>query len=267
MTTIAKPRWHTYTILGLAVFFLFAPIVYVVIFSFNDSDRLTVWGGFSIRHYLRLPEEERFLDGFWNSLVIAFCASGLAVIIATSAAWALRKRTKFHRLLGFLTTAPLVMPEVIIGISLLLLFILAQQVIGFPSNRGLFTIVLAHATFAVAFVTLVVSARLQAMDPACEEAAADLGASRARVFWQIVLPQLIPALTTGWLLAFVLSFDDLIVASFTTGPGSTTLPMQVFSSVRLGFSPHINALSTLILVFLLIFTGLVIAINRKFRQR
>ncbi|MCH9780896.1 MAG: ABC transporter permease subunit [Alphaproteobacteria bacterium] len=228
------------------------PVLYVIVYSFNASDRLTVWGGFSVRHYLQLPHETRFLESFFNSLLIATLAGLIAVLLGTIAAWYLQRRKRFRLLLGFLTTAPLVMPEVITGVSLLLLFILSEQLLGFPSERGLITIIVSHTTFAVAFVTLVVGARLHAMDRSCEEAAADLGASKSRTIIAVVIPQLIPALVTGWLLAFVLSFDDLIIATFTSGAGTTTLPMQVFSSIRLGFSPHINALSTLLLVAILI---------------
>ena len=235
--------------LGLA--FLYVPMIILVIYSFNASRLVTVWAGFSTRWYLELLQDEQLLNAVWISLKIAFYSASMAVCIGTLAAFVM---TRFRRFRGRTTlssmiTAPLVMPEVITGLSLLLLFVHMAQIIGWPADRGVATIWIAHTTFCSAYVCVVVSARLRELDLSVEEAAMDLGATPFKTFFLITLPMIAPALVAGWLLAFTLSLDDLVIASFVSGPGATTLPMVVFSSVRLGVSPKINALATLIILF------------------
>jgi len=238
-----------YTALALGYAFLYAPIASLVVYSFNASPLVTVWAGFSTRWYGALFANERILDAAWLSLRIAAVTATLAVVLGTLAAVALARLRPFRGRAGLalLVTAPLVMPEVIIGLSMLLLFVALDHAIGWP-QRGSTTIVIAHVTFAMAYVTVVVQAKLADVDPALEEAAMDLGATPIKVFFAVTLPLIAPALLAGWLLAFTLSLDDLVIASFVSGPGATTLPMVVYSSVRLGLSPEINALATLIVV-------------------
>ncbi|GGO74154.1 putrescine ABC transporter permease PotI [Bowmanella pacifica] len=233
--------------LGLA--FLYAPMLILVIYSFNESRLVTVWAGFSTKWYGALLENQKLLDAVANSLKIAFFSATAAVILGTLAAFVLArfKGFKCSTLLRGMITAPLVMPEVITGLSLLLLFVAMAQLVGWPESRGMTTIWLAHTTFCTAYVAVVVGSRLTEMDMSVEEAAQDLGATPLKVFFTITLPMIAPALVSGWLLAFTLSLDDLVIASFVSGPGSTTLPMVVFSSVRLGVSPEINALATIII--------------------
>lgn len=235
------------TVLGFA--FLYAPIVSLVIFSFNRSRLVTVWGGFSTKWYAELLRDPQILDAAWLSLKIAFISATLALILGTMASVALVRfgRIRGRTLLTGMTTAPLVMPEVITGLSLLLLFVAMEATLGWPAGRGLTTIIIAHTTFCLAFVAVVVQSRLSDMDASLEEAARDLGAGPLRVFFDVTLPVIAPALVSGWLLAFTLSLDDLVIASFVSGPGSSTLPMVIFSKVRLGVSPDVNALATIII--------------------
>lgn len=259
-----------YTTLALGYAFLYGPIASLVVYSFNASPLVTVWAGFSTRWYAALVANERILEAAWLSLRIAAVTATLAMVLGTLAAIALARLDRFRGRAGLaaLVTAPLVMPEVIIGLSMLLLFVALDQAIGWP-QRGWTTITIAHVTFAMAYVTVVVQARLADVDPALEEAAMDLGARPVKVFFAVTLPLIAPALVAGWLLAFTLSLDDLVIASFVSGPGATTLPMVVYSSVRLGVSPEINALATLIVVAVTIgitIAGLVIAGGER-RQR
>ncbi|GAA0355469.1 ABC transporter permease subunit [Bowmanella denitrificans] len=242
--------------LGLA--FLYAPMLLLVVYSFNESRLVTVWAGFSTKWYGELLQNQKLLDAVANSLKIAFFSASGAVVLGTLAAFVLArfKGFKGSTLLRGMITAPLVMPEVITGLSLLLLFVAMAQMVGWPQSRGMTTIWLAHTTFCTAYVAVVVGSRLTEMDMSVEEAAQDLGATPVKVFFTITLPMIAPALVSGWLLAFTLSLDDLVIASFVSGPGSTTLPMVVFSSVRLGVSPEINALATIIIA---IVTSLVFA--------
>ena len=235
--------WVTRTALALGLAFLYAPIVVLVAYSFNASALVTVWGGFSTRWYAVLLADGPLLAAAWVSLRVALCASLIATGLGTLAALALERHGRFRgrRLFTGLVYAPMVMPEVMIGLSLLLLFV------GIGLDRGLVTLVVAHATFCTGFVAVVVAARLRGLDRSLEEAAADLGAGPARVLWTITLPQLAPALAAGLLLAFTLSLDDLVIASFVSGPGATTLPMRLYSQVRLGVNPEINAASTLLI--------------------
>jgi len=224
--------------------FLYAPILSLIVYSFNESRLVTVWAGFSVKWYGELFRDQGIIDAAWVSIRIAFFTACASVVLATVAALVMTRFRQFRGklLFGALMTAPLVMPEVITGLSILLLFV------AMGVSRGMTTIWIAHVTFCVAFVTVVVSSRLGELDRSIEEAAMDLGANRVQVFFQITLPIIMPALVSGWLLAFTLSIDDLVVASFASGPSSTTLPMKVFSSVRLGLSPKINALATLLIL-------------------
>lgn len=237
-----------FCLLGFA--FLYAPILSLVIFSFNASQLVTVWGGFSTRWYGELLRDREILGAAWISLQVAVVAATVAVALGTLAAYVLMRFRWFRgrALLNGMSTAPLVMPEVITGLSLLLLFVSMEQLIGWPAGRGMTTIIIAHITFCMAFVAVVVQSRLQGLDLSLEEAAMDLGARPVRVFFDVTIPVIAPALIAGWLLAFTLSLDDLVIASFVTGPGASTLPMVIFSKVRLGVSPEVNALATIIIV-------------------
>ncbi|RUP15626.1 MAG: ABC transporter permease subunit [Methylobacterium sp.] len=234
--------WVTRTALAAGLVFLYAPIVVLIVYSFNASPLVTVWGGFSTRWYGALMSDAPLIAAAWVSLKVAILASLLATILGTLAALVLERQGRFRgrALFTGLVVGPIVMPEVMIGLSLLLMFI------GIGLDRGLLTIVIAHTTFCTGFVAVVVGARLRGLDQSLEEAAADLGATPARVLMTVTLPLLAPALTAGALLAFTLSLDDLVIASFVSGPGSTTLPMRLYSQVRLGVNPEINAASTLL---------------------
>ena len=242
----------------LGFIFLYAPILSLIIFSFNESKLVTVWGGFSTKWYGELFRDPQILGSAWISFQVAFVTATLAVILGTLAAYVLVRFGRFRgrALLTGMSTAPLVMPEVITGLSLLLLFVSMEQLIGWPAGRGKTTIIIAHVTFCMAYVAVVVQSRLAGLDRDLEEAAMDLGARPVRVFFDITIPVIAPALVAGWLLAFTLSLDDLVVASFVTGPGASTLPMVIFSKVRLGVSPDINALATIIIVVVAIAVGL-----------
>lgn len=242
------PVLMTVLIFGYA--FLYGPILSLMVYSFNENRLVTVWSGFSTKWYGELLQNEQILDAAWLSVKIASVNASLAVILGTLAALALVrfKRFRGRSVMQTMVTAPLVMPEVIIGLSLLLLFVAMQKTLGWPEGRGQLTITIAHVTFSLAYVTVVVQSRLFHMDQSLEEAALDLGAKPLKVFFAITLPLIAPALLAGWLLAFTLSMDDLVVASFVSGPGATTLPMVVYSSVRLGVSPQINALATIIVL-------------------
>lgn len=246
----ASARWGNRLVLLLGFAFLYAPILSLVVYSFNESRLVTVWSGFSTKWYGELLGDREILDAAWMSLRLAVFTATAALVLGTLAAMLLTRFRRFtgKTLFGALVTAPLVMPDVIIGLSLLLLFVTLGELIGTPIPRGMLTIWIAQTTFSVAFVSVTVASRLSALDRSLEEAAMDLGATRVRVFFQITLPIVAPALLAGWLLAFTLSLDDLVVASFVAGPSSTTLPMKVFSSVRLGVSPKINALATLLIL-------------------
>ncbi|MGI9508433.1 MAG: ABC transporter permease subunit [Geminicoccaceae bacterium] len=233
--------------LGFA--FLYLPIVSLVIFSFNESKLVTVWSGFSTKWYGELLRDPQILGAAWISVKIAAISATIALGLGTLAAFVLTRFRRFRTktLLTGMVTAPLVMPEVITGLSLLLLFVAMEALLGWPAGRGLLTIIIAHTTFCMAFVAVVVQSRLADMDISIEEAALDLGASPVRVFFDVTLPLIAPALVSGWLLAFTLSLDDLVIASFVSGPGASTLPMVIFSKVRLGVSPDVNALATIII--------------------
>jgi len=245
MSKRANPLLTGWLIAGFA--FLYIPIGSLILFSFNESKLVTVWAGFSTRWYASLLENQQILDAAALSVRIGLISASLAVVLGTAVAVALTRFGHFRgrALLSGLSTAPLVMPEVITGLSLLLLFVAMEQVLGWPAGRGTLTIIIAHITFAMAYVAVVVQSRLTGMDPSIEEAAMDLGARPGKVFFVITLPIIAPALVSGFLLAFTLSLDDLVISSFVSGPGASTLPMVIYSKVRLGLSPEINALATL----------------------
>ncbi len=228
-------------ILGFA--FLYLPIVLLVIYSFNESRLVTVWGGFSTRWYAALLQNRAILDAAWVTLRVALLSATIATVLGTLAAVALTRRGRFfgRTLFSGMVFAPLVMPEVITGLSLLLLFV------AIDFDRGFWTVTLAHITFSMCFVAVVVQSRLVTFDQSLEEAALDLGAPPLKAFVLVTLPIIFPAVAAGWMLAFTLSLDDLVIASFTTGPGATTLPMRIYSQVRLGVTPEINAISTLMI--------------------
>lgn len=243
--------------------FLYIPILSLIVYSFNKSRLVTVWGGFSTQWYGRLLRNTQVLDAAWLSLKIAAINATGAVILGTLAGLALARFGKFRgrTLLSGMTTAPLVMPEVITGLSLLMLFVVLDGVMkswfGWSVERGVTTVTIAHMTLTVAYVTVIVQSRLSTLDDSLEEAAMDLGARPSKIFFVITLPIIAPALISGWLLAFTISLDDLVIANFVSGPGSSTLPMVIFSKVRMGVSPDINALATIIV--LLVTIGVVIA--------
>ncbi len=244
---MSRSRFVTAMMLG-GFLFLYLPIVLMIVFSFNESRLVTVWGGFSTKWYAELFRNEQILDAAFLSFKIAAMNATGATILGTLTGLALARFGHFRGrpLLTGLATAPLVMPEVITGLSLLLLFVAMEQLIGWPEGRGITTITIAHMTFSMAYVTVVVQSRLATLDESLEEAAMDLGARPAKVFFLITLPIIVPAIIAGWLLAFTLSWDDLVITSFVTGPGSSTLPIVIFSKVRLGVSPDINALATIL---------------------
>ncbi len=245
--------WVNATSLTLGFAFLYLPMLLLIVYSFNASKLVTVWAGFSTRWYGELLGNEAFLEAAWVTLKVAVISSTIATVLGTMAAYTLVRGGRFmgRTLFSGMIYAPLVMPEVITGLSLLLLFI------GIGLDRGVLTIVLAHTTFSMCYVSVVVSSRLASFDRSLEEAALDLGCTPFDAFRLVTLPIIAPAVISGWLLAFTLSLDDLVIASFTAGPGATTLPMKIWSSVRLGVSPEINALSTLLIA--IVATGVIAA--------
>jgi len=250
--------WFNGLALGLGLAFLYVPLALVVAYSFNGSRLVAVWGGFSTRWYGSLLANAPLKEAAWTSFRIAVLSSALATVLGTAAAYALvrfgrfRSRTLFTGMLY----APMVMPEVVTGLSLLLLFV------ALGLERGFWTVTIAHTTLTLAFVTVVVQARLTDLDRSLEDAAADLGAPPVRAFQTVTLPLVAPAVGAGFLLAFTLSFDDLVLASFTSGPGATTLPMLIYSSVRLGVTPEINAASTLMIGLVVCLLGAAAALSR-----
>jgi len=239
--------------------FLYLPILVLVTYSFNSSALATVWGGFSTRWYSALLDNQQIIDAALLSLEIAAISATFATILGTLAGLALTRIRRFKGRFIFtgLIAAPLVMPEVITGLSLLLLFVSLQELIGWPSSRGAGTITIAHITFSMAYVAVIVQAQLASMDESLEEAAMDLGGRPMQVAFDITLPLIAPSMISGWLLAFTLSLDDLVIASFTSGAGASTLPMVIFSKIKLGVTPDINALASIIIGTVTI--GIVIA--------
>ena len=244
-----RSRFLTF-MLTAGLTFLYVPLVLLVIYSFNKSKLVPVWGGWSTRWYQKLFESPDVWQAVSLSLKIAVINATFATLLGTLAGLAMVRFGRFRgrSLFGGMLVAPLVMPEVITGLSLLVLFISLKQLIGWPVERGFTTITIAHITFSLAYVAVIIQARLTGMGQTLEEAAADLGAKPFKVLTAITIPNLAPGMLAGWLLAFTLSLDDLVIASFVSGPGSSTLPMVVFSKVRLGISPDINALATLMIL-------------------
>jgi len=238
------------TVLAFGFAFFYVPILSMIVYSFNASRLATVWGGFSTKWYVSLWSNSQVIDALILSLKIALVSASIATILGTMSAIALVRMGSFRgrTLFSGLTTAPLIMPEVITGVSSLIFFLLLAQWIGWPTQRGFTTITLAHVTFSMVFVTTIVQARLLQFDRAIEEAAMDLGSKPWQVLLDVTLPVISPAILSGWLLAFTISLDDVVITSFTTGPGSTTLPLLIWSKVKLGVTPDINALATLMVV-------------------
>lgn len=259
------------TMLVLGLVFLYVPILSMIVFSFNNSRLVTVWDAAhspTLKWYVALAGNQQILGAAWLSIRIALVSASGAVVLGTFAGMALARFGAFRgrMLLAGMTTAPIVMPEVITGLSLLLLFVALQQLIGWPRSVGAVTITLAHITFCMAYVTVVVQSRLTGFDQSLEEAAMDLGARPVRVFLRITLPLILPAIASGWLLAFTLSWDDLVITQFVAGPGSSTLPMVIFSKVRFGVTPDVNALATIMV--LLVATGIAISTAwMRYRQK
>ena len=238
------------TVLGFGLAFLYLPIMVLVAYSFNASSLVTVWGGFSVVWYGKLFHNPQVLSAALLSLEIGVVAATIAVVLGTMAAIALVRIPRFRGrlLLTGMIHAPLVVPEIVTGITLLLLFVSLSQMTGWPKHRDFFSLVLAHISFCMAYVTVTVQPRLAGADRALEEAAMDLGAGPMRAFLEITLPIIAPAIISGWLLSLTLSLDDLVISSFVAGPGSSTLPMVIYSKVKLGISPDINALASLIIL-------------------
>ncbi len=247
--------------------FLYVPMILLIIYSFNYSKLVPVWGGWSTRWYSVLFESQEVWDAVSLSLKIAVINATFATILGTLAGLAMVRFGRFRgrTLFGGMLVAPLVMPEVITGLSLLVFFISFKQLIGWPAERGFTTITIAHITFSLAYVAVIIQARLTGMGQSLEEAAADLGAKPFKVLTAITLPRLAPGMLSGWLLAFTLSLDDLVIASFVTGPGANTLPILIFSRIRLGLRPDINALATIIILFVAVCVAIAALI--MFRQQ
>lgn len=247
------------TALAFGMAFLYLPILLVIVFSFNASKLVTVWGGFSLHWYGVLFENPAYLEAAWMSLQVGVIAATLATLLGTLGALALTRLAHFpgRALFGGLMLAPMVLPEVILGVSTLLLFV------SLDIGRGILTVALAHATFGAAFVLVVVQSKLVSLDPNIEAAARDLGAGPVRAFLLVTVPSLAPALVAGWLLAFILSLDDVVIASFVNGPGATTLPVRVYSAVRLGISPEINAISTILIVLVSLFVIIASLLHKR----
>ena len=259
-----------FTTLAFGYAFLYLPIVILMVYSFNDSPIQSVWNGFSLRWYSALLNNAQVIDAALLSLQIALISATIATVLGTLAGLSMTHMGRFKGRLLFtgLIAAPLIMPEVITGLSLLLVFVSTEQLIGWPESRGTLTIIIAHITFSMAFVAVIVQSRLSTADRSLEEAAMDLGGRPFRVAIDVTLPLIAPAMISGWLLAFTLSLDDLVIASFVSGPGANTLPMVIFSKVKLGVAPDVNALATLIIT--LVGIGIVIAgfvMQRRERTR
>ncbi len=262
-------RWFGRGWLGLGYLFLYLPIVALVLFSFNDSPLPNVWRGFTLKWYAALASDEELIAGLVLSLKIAFLTACGSVVLGTLAAFALVKYKRFggRTLFAGMASAPLVMPEVVVGLSLLLMLVSVQRALGFP-ERGLMTIWLGHLLLGMAYATVIVQARLQDLNPQLEEAAMDLGARPQQVFWLVTLPMISQSLLSAWLLTFTLSLDDVVLSAFLSGPGATTMPLVIFSRARLGLNPSVNAVATLTIA--VVATGVLVAsywIARAERQR
>ena len=247
-TSAAFNRWFARSWLVLGFLFLYLPILALVVFSFNDSPIPTAWRGFTLKWYRELAHDREIISGLWLSLQIAFLTACGSVVLGTLAAFALVKYKRFggRTLFSGMVSAPLVMPEVVVGLSLLLMLVSVQRALGFP-ERGLGTIWLGHLLLGMAYATVVIQSRLSAMPPQLEEAAMDLGARPHQVFWLVTLPMIAQSLVSAWLLTFTISLDDVVISAFLSGPGSTTLPLVIFSRARLGLDPSVNAVATVVI--------------------
>ena len=272
---IGGRKFFVPTMMAFGFAFLYVPILSMMLFSFNYSKLVTVWDAANsptLKWYGLLFQNGQIMGAAWLSIKIATLNACISVVLGTLAGLVLARFGRFRgrTLLAAMTTAPLVMPEVITGLAMLLLFVAMEQMVGWPAGRGVTTITIAHVTFSMAYVTVIIQSRLTNFDDSLEEAAMDLGARPAKVFWRITLPLIMPAIVSGWLLAFTLSWDDVVISQFVAGPSSTTLPMVIFSKVRLGVSPDVNALATLMV--LIVATGVVVSAlvmqrQEKRRQR
>lgn len=252
--------------------FLYVPIFILIVYSFNAGRNVAIWAGWSTQWYASMLDNRQLVDAAVRSLTIAAIASTVACVLGTLAGYVMARFGRFRgrTLFSGMITAPLVMPEVITGLSMLLMFVAMENLLGFPRGRGMLTITIAHITFCMSYVTVVVQSRLVSMDASVEEAAMDLGSKPWQVLKDVTLPIISPAIMSGWLLAFTISLDDVVITSFTTGPGSTTLPILIWSKVRLGVTPDINALATIIIVFVGIcvgIAGVVMARSERRRER
>lgn len=250
MSTMKPSKPLSFAVLGFGYAFLYLPIVLLVIYSFNESKLVTVWSGFSTKWYWALLEDDELINAALLSIKIALMTATAAVVIGTWAGFVMARLNRFRLfpLFAGMINAPLVIPEVIQGISLLLLFVAMEQAFGWPEGRGVFTIWIGHVMLCVSYVAIIVQSRVRELNRSLEEAAMDLGARPLKVFFVITLPLISQALVSGWLLSFTLSLDDLVLTAFLSGPGSTTLPMVIFSRVRLGLNPEMNALATLFII-------------------
>ena len=241
---------------GFAFFYI--PIISMIVFSFNKSRLATVWGGFSVEWYFKLFKNAQIIKAATLSLEIAVISATFATILGTMAGMALARfsRLRGRTLFSGLVSAPLIMPEVITGVSLLLLFVFMERYFGWPAKRGFTTVTIAHTTFALSYVAVIIQSRLLSMDVSLEEAAMDLGSKPWQVLFDVTLPIIAPAMISGWLLAFTISLDDVVITNFTTGPGATTLPILIWGKVKLGVTPDINALATLIVLVVSVGVGL-----------
>ena len=253
-----KSRLIKNSIISLGLFFLYFPILVLIFYSFNENKRVMVWKGFSFKWYGELFKNEQIIEAFIVSIKIASFSATVSTILGVMIGYSLVriKKIPLKSFYIFLSSTPLVLPELILGLAMLLFFISLNNFISFPSTRGQLTIFISHVTFCIAFVAIIIQARLTDFNKNIEEAAMDLGYNYTKVIYKVTLPIILPSIIAGWLLAFTISLDDLVVASFTTGPGANTLPIVVFSKVRLGLSPEVNALSS-ILMFVLILIGAV----------
>ena len=252
-TSATFNRWFGRGWLSAGYLFLYLPIVALVVYSFNDSPLPNVWRGFTLKWYVALANDHEMLAGLWLSLKIAFLTACGSVVLGTLSAFALVKYRRFRgrTLFSGMVNAPLVMPEVVVGLSLLLMLVSIQRALGFP-ERGMATIWLGHLLLGMAYATVVIQSRLQAMPPQLEEAAMDLGARPHQVFWLVTLPMIAQSLVSAWLLTFTISLDDVVISAFLSGPGSTTMPLVIFSRARLGLNPSVNAIATVIIVIVAI---------------
>ena len=252
-TSVGFNRWFGRSWLMLGFLFLYLPIVALVVFSFNDSPLPNVWRGFTLKWYAALAKDAEILGGLWLSLKIAFFTACGSVVLGTLAAFALVKYKRFtgRTLFSGMVNAPLVMPEVVVGLSLLLMLVSIQRALGFP-ERGMATIWLGHLLLGMAYATVVIQSRLQDLNPQLEEAAMDLGARPFQVFWLVTLPMIAQSLISAWLLTFTISLDDVVLSAFLSGPGSTTMPLVIFSRARLGLDPTVNAVATITVVIVAI---------------